>query len=146
MGAGLFPYLLFVAKLAATGIPCLCVKMRHVSMQLTHSIPTATEVAADVVVALDTLGVEKVMGGGWEVGVGRYINCSVHHLCVHHQRDTALAPSIQVCVVAHSYGTFVAAVLAQHYPHRLHSICLVDPVCLGVFLPNLLQNFLYRWV
>ena len=70
MGAGLFPYLPFVAKLAATGIPCLCVKMRHVSMQLTHSIPTATEVAADVVAALDSLGVEKVMGG---MGAGKWV-------------------------------------------------------------------------
>ena len=34
----------------------------------------------------------------------------------------------QVSVVAHSYGTFVTSVLAQHHPERLHFACLIDPV------------------
>lgn len=46
--------------------------------------------------------------------------------------------------MAHSYGTFVTSVLAQLYPQRLRFVCLIDPVCLGIFMPNLLGNFVYR--
>lgn len=27
---------------------------------------------------------------------------------------------------------------------KVHSMCLVDPVCLGMFMPQLLHNFMYR--
>ena len=50
----------------------------------------------------------------------------------------------QACILAHSYGTFVASSLARRHPSRLHSLCLLDPTCFGVFLPNLLNNFIYR--
>ncbi|GLC42878.1 hypothetical protein PLESTM_001392800 [Pleodorina starrii] len=50
----------------------------------------------------------------------------------------------QACVVAHSYGTFVASRLAQKYGLRLQSLVLMDPVCFGMFLPSLLANFIYR--
>ncbi len=36
--------------------------------------------------------------------------------------------------------------LMQRFPERVHSACLVDPVCFGVFMPNLLGNFVYRSV
>ncbi|KAF8073253.1 NIFU1 [Scenedesmus sp. PABB004] len=50
----------------------------------------------------------------------------------------------RVCVVAHSYGSFVASVLNRRFAQRVHSVVLVDPVCLGMFMPSLLNNFLYR--
>ncbi|KAG2454544.1 hypothetical protein HYH02_000389 [Chlamydomonas schloesseri] len=48
------------------------------------------------------------------------------------------------CVVAHSYGTFVASRLAQLQPHTLQSLALLDSVCFGMFMPHLLANFIYR--
>eukprot|EP00198_Chlamydomonas_reinhardtii_P010637 XP_001699974.1 predicted protein [Chlamydomonas reinhardtii] len=48
------------------------------------------------------------------------------------------------CVVAHSYGTFVASRLAQLRPDTLQSLALLDPVCFGMFMPHLLANFIYR--
>ncbi|GAX85025.1 hypothetical protein CEUSTIGMA_g12445.t1 [Chlamydomonas eustigma] len=108
VGFGLMSYLPLAARLASTGRPVICMKIRHISMQLTRYIPMACEVAEDVIQVIDSLGVE------------------------------------QVSVVAHSYGTFVASVLAQRHGHRLHSACLIDPVCFGVFMPNLLGNFVYR--
>ncbi|KAL6760889.1 hypothetical protein V8C86DRAFT_3132167 [Haematococcus lacustris] len=49
------------------------------------------------------------------------------------------------CVVAHSYGTFVASRLVQaHGPRAVRSLALIDPVCFGMFLPSLLHSFVYR--
>ncbi|KAI8469722.1 MAG: Alpha/Beta hydrolase protein [Monoraphidium minutum] len=48
------------------------------------------------------------------------------------------------CVVAHSYGTAVASRLLQARPRRVAHLCMVDPVCFHMFMPNLLRNFLYR--
>jgi pimeloyl-ACP methyl ester carboxylesterase len=50
----------------------------------------------------------------------------------------------EACVVGHSYGTFIAGVLARQYRKRVHTLCLIDPVCFGMFMPHLLYNFLYR--
>eukprot|EP00877_Chromochloris_zofingiensis_P001902 jgi/Chrzof1/11712/Cz06g06150.t1 len=47
-------------------------------------------------------------------------------------------------VVGHSYGTFIASVLSQKHRDRLHSLCLIDPVCFCIFMPHLLHNFIYR--
>eukprot|EP00775_Hariotina_reticulata_P003336 gene3336-3612_t len=49
----------------------------------------------------------------------------------------------KACVVGHSYGTFIAGRLARLHHHRVHSLCLIDPVCFGMFMPQLLSNFLY---
>eukprot|EP00882_Tetradesmus_deserticola_P002665 GHRQ01002835.1.p1 GENE.GHRQ01002835.1~~GHRQ01002835.1.p1 ORF type:complete len:271 (+),score=126.08 GHRQ01002835.1:316-1128(+) len=50
----------------------------------------------------------------------------------------------RVCVMAHSYGTFIASLLVRHHPERLASLYLLDPVCIGMFMPYLLTNFLYH--
>jgi len=50
----------------------------------------------------------------------------------------------KACVVGHSYGTLVASRLVKRFPSRLHSLCLVDPVCFGMYMPHLLHNFFYR--
>jgi pimeloyl-ACP methyl ester carboxylesterase len=50
----------------------------------------------------------------------------------------------KACVVGHSYGTLVASRLVKRFPARLHSLCLVDPVCFGMYMPHLLHNFFYR--
>jgi pimeloyl-ACP methyl ester carboxylesterase len=50
----------------------------------------------------------------------------------------------QACLVAHSYGTAVASRLLQAAPQRVHSLALLDPVCFGMFMPNMLRNFLYK--
>jgi pimeloyl-ACP methyl ester carboxylesterase len=41
-------------------------------------------------------------------------------------------------------GTFIAGMLARHHRKRVHTLCLIDPVCFGMFMPHLLYNFLYR--
>mmetsp|Transcript_17579 Transcript_17579/g.52802 ORF Transcript_17579/g.52802 Transcript_17579/m.52802 type:complete len:1028 (-) Transcript_17579:267-3350(-) len=48
------------------------------------------------------------------------------------------------CFVAHSYGTFVVSRLCQLYPQMVHSMALLDPVCLMTCAPQLLSNFVYR--
>jgi pimeloyl-ACP methyl ester carboxylesterase len=48
------------------------------------------------------------------------------------------------CLVGHSYGTAVASRLLQAAPQRVHSLALLDPVCFGMFMPNMLRNFLYK--
>eukprot|EP00878_Enallax_costatus_P011622 GHUV01012131.1.p1 GENE.GHUV01012131.1~~GHUV01012131.1.p1 ORF type:complete len:755 (+),score=214.24 GHUV01012131.1:258-2522(+) len=50
----------------------------------------------------------------------------------------------EACVVGHSYGTFIAGMLARNFRKRVHTLCLIDPVCFGMFMPHLLHNFLYR--
>jgi pimeloyl-ACP methyl ester carboxylesterase len=50
----------------------------------------------------------------------------------------------EACVVGHSYGTFIAGALARNHRKRVHTLCLIDPVCFGMFMPHLLYNFLYR--
>lgn len=41
-------------------------------------------------------------------------------------------------------GTFIAGRLARLHRKRVHSLCLIDPVCFGMFMPQLLSNFLYN--
>ncbi|WIA31944.1 hypothetical protein OEZ86_002801 [Tetradesmus obliquus] len=50
----------------------------------------------------------------------------------------------EACVIGHSYGTFIAGRLARLHRKRVHSLCLIDPVCFGMFMPQLLSNFLYN--
>lgn len=45
-----------------------------------------------------------------------------------------------ICAV----GTFVASYLIKHHPSRVKGCVLIDPVCLGMFMPNLVYSFLYR--
>lgn len=49
-----------------------------------------------------------------------------------------------LCLSSCVAGTFVASYLAKHHPARVHGCVLVDPVCLGMFMPNLIHNFLYN--
>uniref|UniRef100_A0A383VKF9 AB hydrolase-1 domain-containing protein n=1 Tax=Tetradesmus obliquus TaxID=3088 RepID=A0A383VKF9_TETOB len=48
-------------------------------------------------------------------------------------------------VVAHSYGTMVAARMVLKYESLVHSLCLMDPVCFAMFMPHLIRNFMYAW-
>ena len=48
----------------------------------------------------------------------------------------------RACVVGHSYGTFVGSRLVQQHRDRVHTLCLIDPVCFGMFMPHLLHNFI----
>ncbi|KAI8474759.1 MAG: hypothetical protein J3K34DRAFT_517850 [Monoraphidium minutum] len=50
----------------------------------------------------------------------------------------------RACIVGHSYGTFVGSRLVQQHRDRVHTLCLIDPVCFGMFMPHLLHNFIYR--
>ena len=47
-------------------------------------------------------------------------------------------------VVAHSYGTFVAARLLAAKPQAVQSLVLLDPVCALTIYPQLLANFVYK--
>jgi pimeloyl-ACP methyl ester carboxylesterase len=46
-----------------------------------------------------------------------------------------------LCSVYVSAGTFVASYIAKQHPHRMRGCVLIDPVCLGMFMPNLIYNF-----
>jgi len=50
----------------------------------------------------------------------------------------------QACFVGHSYGTFCVSRIVQLYPEAVHSITLLDPVCMMTCYPQLLYNFIYR--
>lgn len=54
------------------------------------------------------------------------------------------AASIVIAMPAGHAGTFIAGLLARRYRKRVHALCLIDPVCFGMFMPHLLYNFLYR--
>lgn len=47
-------------------------------------------------------------------------------------------------VVAHSYGTFVAARMLDARPEAVQSLVLLDPVCALTIYPQLLANFVYK--
>lgn len=55
---------------------------------------------------------------------------------------TDVCPAAGACRVC--AGTFIAGMLARNYRKRVHTLCLIDPVCFGMFMPHLLHNFLYR--
>lgn len=74
--------------------------------------------------------------------LGLELACSLH--LKNHAVLKCHQTGLQVCCVAHSYGTFVASRMAQLYPASIQSLALLDPVNLGVFMPHLVQNFIYR--
>ncbi|PNH03682.1 hypothetical protein TSOC_010242 [Tetrabaena socialis] len=111
--------------LLAAGLPVVAVEYKHVSQRLCSIIPSADEIADGAAALLDRLGLEQVCGPWAE------------HPAPQREAEGA-------CVVAHSYGTFVASRLAQLHPQRLQSLALLDPVCFGMFMPHLLANFIYR--
>jgi pimeloyl-ACP methyl ester carboxylesterase len=47
------------------------------------------------------------------------------------------------CLVGHSYGSFAAARAALRHPRDVHSLALLDPVCLLTCHPQLICSFLY---
>jgi pimeloyl-ACP methyl ester carboxylesterase len=48
-----------------------------------------------------------------------------------------------LAVVGHSYGTLMASRLVQLHPRLVHSLALIDPVCLMMFSGHLVRNFVY---
>lgn len=61
---------------------------------------------------------------------------AVLHRCCHGHVLTRL---LLLCCA----GTFIAGRLARLHSDRVRSLCLIDPVCFGMFMPQLLSNFLY---
>lgn len=49
-------------------------------------------------------------------------------------------------IVAHSYGSLVASRLLDVRRDLVHSLALLDPVVIGMFMPHLLRSFIYRQV
>eukprot|EP00878_Enallax_costatus_P021001 GHUV01022218.1.p1 GENE.GHUV01022218.1~~GHUV01022218.1.p1 ORF type:complete len:363 (+),score=23.66 GHUV01022218.1:408-1496(+) len=47
-------------------------------------------------------------------------------------------------MVAHSYGTFYVSCLLKLYPEKVHSACLIDPVCCCMWSGHLISNFVYN--
>lgn len=41
-------------------------------------------------------------------------------------------------------GTLVASRLQALHPARVHSLCMIDPVCIAMYMPRLLNSFIYR--
>ncbi|KAK9815867.1 hypothetical protein WJX72_010991 [[Myrmecia] bisecta] len=48
------------------------------------------------------------------------------------------------CILAHSFGCFVASRLCQMHPKVVHSLALLDPVCMMLCFPQLLHSFIYK--
>lgn len=66
---------------------------------------------------------------------------STHKLsCKCFSTTMCLVVLLRTCCPA---GTFIAGRLARMHKERVRSLCLIDPVCFGMFMPQLLSNFLY---
>jgi hypothetical protein len=46
--------------------------------------------------------------------------------------STLTATACLVSCAAHAAGTFIAGMLARHHRKRVHTLCLMDPVCFGM--------------
>ncbi|KAJ9508158.1 hypothetical protein QJQ45_021572, partial [Haematococcus lacustris] len=133
-----------LCQLAAPGGPLLAPEVGHVSLRLCRTVPSACQVAAKVVAMMDRLrlpptGLALVL---LHPAARAWLRAPL-------PAATPVPPppscSSQACVVAHSYGTFVASRLVQaHGPRAVRSLALIDPVCFGMFLPSLLHSFVYR--
>lgn len=62
------------------------------------------------------------------------VMCMVSSQCVYRQ-------AVAVVVFCPCAGTFVASYIAKQHPQRMRGCVLIDPVCLGMFMPNLIYNF-----
>lgn len=58
--------------------------------------------------------------------------------------DAVAGPDSQAVVVAHSYGTAVAAQLLRSQSGRIAQLTMIDPIALNMFLPRLLSALYYR--
>jgi hypothetical protein len=61
-----------------------------------------------------------------------------------HDYFAACLTLLRPCTCCRCAGTFIAGMLARHHRKRVHTLCVIDPVCFGMFMPHLLYNFLYR--
>ncbi|PNH03592.1 hypothetical protein TSOC_010335 [Tetrabaena socialis] len=50
----------------------------------------------------------------------------------------------RAALLAHSFGTAVAAVLLRRHPAAVQHVTMLDPVCFQMYAPRLLRNFIYR--
>ena len=50
----------------------------------------------------------------------------------------------QASFVAHSFGTFAVTWIVKHKPAIVHSMLLLDPVCLMLYLPKVCFTFCYK--
>jgi len=57
---------------------------------------------------------------------------------------TAAMTGTGAVLIAHSYGTLIAARLVRAHRSSVAGLVLVDPVSIGMFLPQLLSAFFYR--
>ena len=64
-----------------------------------------------------------------------------HGLVKHDSSETAHG---NIHLLAHSYGTFLAAWFLKARPALFRSVCLVDPVCLYLYHPDVCTKFLYK--
>lgn len=47
-------------------------------------------------------------------------------------------------LVAHSYGNFYVSCLCKLAKEKIHSACLIDPVCCCMWSGHLISNFVYN--
>lgn len=142
----------------ALGNPLIAVEFEGVSLRF-GAAQSPSEIADSVVGVLDKLGVARACVVGHSFGErvvhsGREDRKCMKSQQAHALRWTCRADAartharcvcrLRLCFATAAAGTFIAACLARRYPQRVHHICLMDAVCFGMFMPNLLKNFVYR--
>jgi pimeloyl-ACP methyl ester carboxylesterase len=144
-------------QVMALGHPVIVVQCPGVSMRL-GSVLSADQVVEQVVGILDKLGVEQacVIGhsygkqpcGAALLGLVPRSTCGRFNLHVGRSllrlshTSATLLDCVCHCIFLYA-GTFIAGRLARLHRERVRSLCLIDPVCFGMFMPQLLCNFLY---
>lgn len=68
VGAGLFPYVMFLARLVATGRPVIAIDCPHLSMRLCSTVPTIDSVVKATIAMMDAHNVPKVALVGHSYG------------------------------------------------------------------------------
>ncbi|KAG2491967.1 hypothetical protein HYH03_009698 [Edaphochlamys debaryana] len=118
VGMGLQPYVRLLVALAATGAPIIAFELKHISQRWTAGPPPTMERLADDVADAVQRYYGDAAGGAVQPGT-----CGV---------------------LAHSFGTAVAAVLMRRHPGLVSHVTMLDPICFQMWAPRLLRNFIYR--
>lgn len=144
---GLPAYLEMLLQVMALGHPLIVVQFNAVAMRLSD-VDTADQAVDKVVGILDKLEVPEacVIGhsyGEYESAIFAIMRCVLQYTAAVYRCPNTTKVDVS-CLLLTNPGTFVAGRLARLHSKRVHSLCLIDPVVFGMFMPQLLANFLYK--
>ena len=131
VGFGQLPYLAFIRSLMkeCPNSPFILLEIPHVALRLCRQAESVDDVAAAAVAAVQSLK------GNSSSSVAPSTTSTTSN------NNNILD---QACFVGHSYGTFCTSRIVQLFPTAVHSVAMLDPVCLLTCYPQLLYNFIYK--